>query len=41
MTDGVVGGLNGAAAILGINRSTLRSRMQKLGIAVLKEVLHG
>jgi PAS domain S-box-containing protein len=38
ITNGIIGGPNGAAAILGLNRSTLRSRMQKLGIAVLKEV---
>jgi transcriptional regulator with GAF, ATPase, and Fis domain len=28
----VIGGPQGAAAILGLNASTLRSRMQKLGI---------
>jgi formate hydrogenlyase transcriptional activator len=32
-TGGVVGGGNGAAAILGLHPNTLRSRMQKLGIA--------
>ncbi|HUN54772.1 MAG TPA: sigma 54-interacting transcriptional regulator [Smithella sp.] len=32
MTHGVVHGPNGAAALLGINPSTLRSRMKKLGI---------
>jgi transcriptional regulator with GAF, ATPase, and Fis domain len=32
MTNGVVHGAGGAAALLGINPSTLRSRMKKLGI---------
>ena len=32
MTRGVVQGKNGAAAILGIHHSTLRSRMKKLGV---------
>ncbi|HOW56521.1 MAG TPA: helix-turn-helix domain-containing protein, partial [Smithellaceae bacterium] len=32
MTKGVVHGSNGAAALLNINPSTLRSRMKKLGI---------
>ena len=32
-TDWVVGGANGAAARLGMNRSTLQFRMKKLGIA--------
>ena len=32
MTHGIVHGPNGAAALLGINPSTLRSRMKKLGI---------
>jgi len=32
-TDGIVHGPRGAAALLGINPSTLRSRMKKLGIA--------
>jgi formate hydrogenlyase transcriptional activator len=32
-TDWVVGGANGAAARLGMNRTTLQSRMRKLGIA--------
>jgi len=32
MTHGVVQGKNGAAAILGIHPSTLRSRMKKLGV---------
>jgi formate hydrogenlyase transcriptional activator len=40
LTNGVVGGPKGAAAILGLNRSTLRSRMQKLEISVSKEVSH-
>jgi PAS domain S-box-containing protein len=31
-TGGVLGGANGAAEVLGINRSTLWSRMRKLGI---------
>jgi formate hydrogenlyase transcriptional activator len=31
-TGGVIGGPHGAAARLGINRTTLNSRMQKLGI---------
>jgi DNA-binding NtrC family response regulator len=31
-TKGIVHGPNGAAAILGINPSTLRSKMKKLGI---------
>ena len=32
-TKGKVGGSNGAAAILGVNPSTLRNKMDKLGIA--------
>jgi formate hydrogenlyase transcriptional activator len=32
-TDWVVGGANGAAARLGMNRTTLQSRMRKLGVA--------
>ncbi len=32
VTDGKVKGKNGAAALLGINPSTLRNRMNKLGI---------
>jgi len=31
-TGGIVHGPRGAAALLGINPSTLRSRMKKLGI---------
>ena len=31
--NGVVGGPKGAASRLGINRTTLQSRMKKLGIA--------
>ena len=31
-TNGVIGGPGGAARILGLNPSTLRSRMQKFGI---------
>ncbi|MEI9812010.1 MAG: sigma 54-interacting transcriptional regulator [Acidobacteriota bacterium] len=36
-TDGVLAGPNGAAAILGVNRSTLWSRMRKLGIDLQKK----
>ena len=32
--DGVVGGPNGAAARLGVKRTTLHVRMQKLGIRI-------
>ncbi|HEY0256372.1 MAG TPA: sigma 54-interacting transcriptional regulator [Candidatus Methylacidiphilales bacterium] len=32
-TDWKVGGRNGAAALLGLNRTTLQSKMQKLGIS--------
>jgi formate hydrogenlyase transcriptional activator len=32
-TGGVIGGVAGAAARLGLKRTTLQSRMQKLGIA--------
>jgi len=32
VTDGVIAGPKGAAAILGLNPNTLRSRMQKLGV---------
>jgi transcriptional regulator with GAF, ATPase, and Fis domain len=31
-TNGVVGGPNGAAALLGIKRTSLQARMRKLGI---------
>ena len=34
-TGGVLGGPNGAARLLGLNRSTLWSRMKKLGIETL------
>jgi len=37
-TNGVLSGPNGAAALLQINRSTLWSRMQKLGIQVSKVI---
>ncbi len=33
-TNGKVAGPNGAAALLGMNRSTLQSRMQKLGVRI-------
>lgn len=36
--DGVIGGRHGAAHILDINRSTLWSRMQRLGIRVDKKI---
>jgi transcriptional regulator with GAF, ATPase, and Fis domain len=36
-TGGVLAGPNGAAAILGVNRSTLWSRMRKLGIDLQKK----
>jgi formate hydrogenlyase transcriptional activator len=32
-TGGVIAGLNGAAARLGMKRTTLQSRMQKMGIS--------
>jgi formate hydrogenlyase transcriptional activator len=35
-TIGKIAGPNGAAALLGMSRSTLHSRMQKLGISVLR-----
>jgi formate hydrogenlyase transcriptional activator len=35
-TVGKIAGPNGAAALLGMSRSTLQSRMQKLGISVLR-----
>ena len=33
LSDGVIGGGDGAAARLGLRRTTLQSRMKKLGIA--------
>jgi formate hydrogenlyase transcriptional activator len=33
-TNWKVAGPNGAAALLGMNRSTLQSRMQKLGVRI-------
>jgi formate hydrogenlyase transcriptional activator len=36
--DGVLGGEKGAAVLLGVNRSTLWSRMKKLGIQISKNV---
>jgi transcriptional regulator with GAF, ATPase, and Fis domain len=36
-TDGLLYGPEGAAALLGINPSTLRSRMKKLGITKQRE----
>jgi transcriptional regulator with GAF, ATPase, and Fis domain len=39
-THGVVAGPNGAASRLGLPRTTLASRMQKLGIVQRKTVLH-
>jgi transcriptional regulator with GAF, ATPase, and Fis domain len=36
-TGGILAGPNGAAAILGVNRSTLWSRMRKLGIEMQKK----
>jgi formate hydrogenlyase transcriptional activator len=38
--DGVVAGPNGAAARLGIKRSTLQLRMQKLGIRLSRTAVH-
>jgi len=35
-TGGVVGGANGAAALLGVPRQTLQYRMRKYGISVKK-----
>ena len=35
-TIGKIAGPNGAAALLGLRRSTLHSRMQKLGISVFR-----
>ena len=40
-THGVVGGLNGAAAQLGLPRTTLMSRMQRLGISNLSRTRSG
>jgi transcriptional regulator with GAF, ATPase, and Fis domain len=39
-TDWVIGGRNGAAARLGLPRTTLISRMQKLGISNSRDSLH-
>jgi formate hydrogenlyase transcriptional activator len=38
-TVGKIAGPNGAAALLGMSRSTLHSRMQKLGISVLRTAM--
>ena len=38
ITNGIIHGPDGAAAILGINPSTLRSRMQKLGIPYGRQI---
>ena len=38
--NGVVAGPNGAAARLGIKRSTLQLRMQKLGIRLSRTAVH-
>jgi formate hydrogenlyase transcriptional activator len=38
-TIGKIAGPNGAAALLGMSRSTLHSRMQKLGISVLRTAM--
>ena len=40
-TNWVVGGLNGAAAQLGLPRTTLISRMQRLGISNLSRTRSG
>jgi formate hydrogenlyase transcriptional activator len=40
-TIGRIGGSDGAAALLGMNPSTLRSRMQKLGISTSRSVRYG
>ena len=37
-TGGRLGGVSGAAALLGLNRSTLQHRMRKLGIGGRKRV---
>ena len=39
-TKGIVSGPNGAALRLGLPRTTLMSRMQRLGIMQRKTVLH-
>jgi hypothetical protein len=36
-----LGGSDGAAALLGMNPSTQRSRMQKLGISTSRSVMYG
>ncbi len=36
MTNGLIAGKGGAAEVLGVPASTLRNRMKKLGIRVLK-----
>jgi formate hydrogenlyase transcriptional activator len=38
-TNGIVGGSNGAAAILGLKRTTLQARIQKLGIVPLRSAV--
>jgi formate hydrogenlyase transcriptional activator len=38
---GRIGGPNGAAALLGMSRTTLQFRMQKLGISTSRTVSHG
>ena len=40
-TIGKIGGSNGAAALLGMSRSTLQFRMQKLGISTSRAVTYG
>jgi formate hydrogenlyase transcriptional activator len=40
-TDWIVGGPRGAAAILGLKRTTLQARMQKLGILSLRSAISG
>ena len=40
-TIGKIGGPNGAAALLGMSRSTLQFRMQKLGISTSRAVTYG
>ena len=39
-TTGTVAGPNGAAALLGMSRSTLQFRMQKLGISMSRAVTY-